>query len=249
MKSSKISCGDKFFNTQGSEFIILENTGWNKVLIKFSDCAGFETITSRQKVLNGSINNPYHRSVYGVGYLGVGGYKTGANGRNFKVSRVWNNILYRCYSEKSSETLPTYNDCAVHPDWHNFQVFAKWYEDNYVDGFELDKDLKIIGNRVYSENACTFVPAAINALLNACSKSRGDLPVGVTAERDCKYRARINMKGKSVSIGMFLSIEEASAAYCAAKNKYVSDMAEEYKDVIHPDVYKNLKNYDASSVA
>lgn len=248
MNSSKISSGDKFFNTQGSEFIILENKGWNKVLIKFSDCVGFETTTSRQKVLNGSINNPYHRSVYGVGYLGVGSYKIKSKGSDSRISRVWHNILYRCYSDKSTETLPTYNDCTVHPDWHNFQVFAEWYEDNYVDGFELDKDLKIIGNRIYSASACTFVPAAINTLLNSCSRSRGSLPIGVTVDQNGKYRARINMKGKSVSIGTFLSKEEASAAYCAAKNKYVSDMAEEYKDVIHPDVYKNLKNYDASSV-
>ena len=59
-------------------------------------------------------------------------------------------------------------DCSVYEGWHNFQNFAKWYEDNYYEIEEeqmhLDKDILVKGNKVYSPDTCVFVPETINGL-------------------------------------------------------------------------------------
>ena len=73
--------------------------------------------------------------------------------------------MFRCYSEKSRAENPTYVGCTVCREWHNFQNFAKWYDDNYPsDGHEyhLDKDILIDGNKEYSPVACMFVTRAEN---------------------------------------------------------------------------------------
>jgi len=44
--------------------------------------------------------------------------------------------------------------------WHDFQTFAQWYEANRPnDGqaYQLDKDSKSPGNKVYGPDHCTFV--------------------------------------------------------------------------------------------
>ena len=47
-------------------------------------------------------------------------------------------------------------------EWHNFQVFAKWFDENYMEGFQLDKDIKIEGNKIYSSGTCLFVSPTNN---------------------------------------------------------------------------------------
>ena len=72
-------------------------------------------------------------------------------------------MMERCYSEHRKEKAPTYIGCSVSPEWHNFQVFAVWFYENYIDGYELDKDIKIKGNKVYCPDACMFVSPADNS--------------------------------------------------------------------------------------
>ena len=45
----------------------------------------------------------------------------------------------------------------------DFQVFSKWYEENYIEGFQLDKDIITKGNRVYGPTTCKFVSIKDNA--------------------------------------------------------------------------------------
>lgn len=67
-------------------------------------------------------------------------------------------MLRRCYYVSKTNTY--YPDCSVEKVWHNFQVFADWYDINHPgDGgrYQLDKDIKIPGNKVYGPDACMFV--------------------------------------------------------------------------------------------
>lgn len=66
-------------------------------------------------------------------------------------------MLERCYSQTYQEKFPAYKGCSVVEDWHNFQIFAKWFDENYVEGYHIDKDIKIDGNRVYGPDTCMFV--------------------------------------------------------------------------------------------
>ena len=38
-----------------------------------------------------------------------------------------------------------------------FSGFGKWFDDNNIDGYHLDKDIKVKGNKVYSPDTCLFV--------------------------------------------------------------------------------------------
>ena len=136
---------------------VIKVNGWDNVKIKFL-LTGFEAITRKEKIANGSIRDPLYPSVYGFGFIGVGSYNSasGKSGRHNAIYKTWSSMLKRCYSGK----YKTYSDCSVCDDWQNFQNFAKWYEENYPIGsvkYDLDKDIKIDGNRVYSPNTCLFV--------------------------------------------------------------------------------------------
>ena len=134
---------------------------------------GFEKTVRMEHVIKGKVKDPLHRSVFGVGFIGVGEFKVSVNRKSTKAYQCWVGMLERCYSKKLHKKYPTYIGCTVHPDWHNFQTFAKWYQDNYPvggDKYQLDKDLLVEGNKVYSKDTCMFVTGAEN-MIKAHAKS------------------------------------------------------------------------------
>lgn len=74
----------------------------------------------------------------------------------------WASMLARCYCKKSLIDNPSYAGCSVCEEWLLFSSFSKWCVINYVDGYHLDKDIRIKGNKVYSPEACMFVTAKKN---------------------------------------------------------------------------------------
>ena len=66
-----------------------------------------------------------------------------------------------------------------------------------MEGWQLDKDILIKGNKIYSPDTCCFVPSEINNLFVGCNKSRGSLPIGVTFNKRLKrYVAQISKNKK-----------------------------------------------------
>ena len=158
-------------------------------------------------------------------------------------------MLHRCYDEKLQEKYyTTYINCSVCTEWHNFQNFAQWYEENYyeVEGERmcLDKDILVKGNKTYSPETCVFVPNNINVLFVKCDKARGDLPIGVTwHKRDKVYQVRVNYYGKDGYVGYFHTIDEAFQCYKKTKEKYIKEVADIYKDIIPINLYQAMYNY------
>ena len=96
----------------------------------------------------------------------------------------WTNMLKRCYGNKGEPLYDCYQGCSVHPDWHSFGNFKAWMEKQDWKGKQLDKDLRVRGNKVYSEDTCCFVDIYLNSLI---TKSRGKInknntitPLGVS---------------------------------------------------------------------
>jgi len=147
--------------------------------------------TSLQQFEQGKLKNPYHPSVYGVGYFGEGRYKSAIDKIKTPYYMAWKGIMYRCYTD----IKPTYKDVIVCKEWHNFQNFAEWFEENNIEGFQLDKDILIKGNKIYSPDTCCFVPNEINLLLTKNNSRRGDCPLGVYRQ-DNRYISCINKNGK-----------------------------------------------------
>ena len=187
IKNGNISKKSNFATFQdrvGEEHIT--NQGYKIEIIvyrKESDCdvlflhSGLIVNARYKVILKGRVENPFHKTVFNTGYLGVGDFKPKG-----KIYETWRSMLRRCYCKKILEKNPTYKDVVVCEEWHNFQVFGKWYDDNwktYMVGWELDKDILEKGNKTYSPETCCFVPRVINSLYKTNSKK----------EKDCKIIA------------------------------------------------------------
>lgn len=139
----------------------------------------------------------------------------------------WRLMLMRCYSTKFHKRQPTYISCTVCKDWLLFSNFKKWHDNNYIEGYQLDKDILFKGNKIYSPETCCFVPHEINTLFIKNDRDRGTLPIGVYFDKNAKkYRAQISTNQKIKHLGIFSLQEDAFNAYKVAKEKYVSRIAE-----------------------
>lgn len=104
------------------------------------------------------------RTVCGVGYMGKGKYKSKVKGVHTPEYRCWHAMINRCYNKKRLKKFTCYSGCSVVDEWHNFQVFADWYNRTRPEGkFELDKDINSKGEKVYSPSTCSWVTKKENA--------------------------------------------------------------------------------------
>ncbi|CAM0108522.1 HNH endonuclease [Vibrio phage PS15B-6] len=159
-----MKAGDIYETKAHGTLEIMEYRGAFDVSVRFID-TGYEVTTSAGNIRQGCIKDKLVRTVYGIGYFGVGEHRSTKNKRPNYAYKAWQAMLQRCYDAKYHQIRPTYSDCSVCDEWHNFQVFAEWYEINYPqDGgkYQLDKDIKIKGNRQYSPDTCMFVTLAKN---------------------------------------------------------------------------------------
>lgn len=141
-----------------------------------------------------------------------------------KFYSTWKNMLERCYSDKFKEKNQTYKECTSCSDWLLFSNFKGWMEKQDWQGKELDKDILVQGNKIYSPEFCVFIKSSINNLLKTRSMERGPYKIGVTF-RGKKYRAQCNNSGKIVYLGVFDSEDEAHKTYCDYKYKLISEIA------------------------
>ena len=137
---------------------------------------------------------------------------------------------------------PTYKDVTVCEEWHCFQNFAEWYDENYVEGWCLDKDILIKENKTYSSKTCCFVPNEINVLFTKSSSSRGDCPIGVS-KIGTKYKTRLSKNDKNVNLGHYKTPEEAIQFYKIAKEKEIRRVADKWRGQITEPTYQAMYNY------
>lgn len=243
--SFKDRTGEKHLTKEGYEVIIIKYFHARSCIICFNDKN--KTVLNNVQyshVKEGSVRNPFHPSVCGIGYLGEGTFKKHINGKANKLYKTWSGMIRRCYDKNTQENQPAYIGCFVSEEWHNFQVFAQWFEENYIEGFHLDKDILFKGNKIYSPKTCCFVPDEINTLFVKNNKKRGSLPIGVSFHnRIKKYSACINKKCDKVHIGYFNYIEEAFEAYKKVKEKYIKDVSDKWRGKITEQVYNAMYNY------
>ena len=154
----------KIYNSaKCGQFKILNYINCYSVEIGFLD-TGYKTTARVGNIRNGLVKDKLAPIVYGVGFMGEGKHKPTINGKNTKPYKTWCGMLERCYSDKYQAKYPTYIGCSVDPIWHNFQNFTKWFDKNYIEGYYLDKDIKVEGNKIYSPENCLFVSAKENAI-------------------------------------------------------------------------------------
>lgn len=163
--------------------------------------------------------------------------------------KYWKSMLTRCYNNRYQKIRPTYKGCEVDDRWKTFSVFKKWFDENYVEGYELEKDILVKGNKIYGPDTCCFVPSRINHLILNRKRFRGPYPIGVSKVKGKDYYdAYLTIDGNPRRIGRFLTPEAAFACYKNAKEKRIKEIAREYYDkgLITRKVYNALQNYSIS---
>ena len=242
------SVGEINYNTKGSRMKIIECINARNIVVIFDN--GYKTKTTYSQFKKGQIKNPYDKTIYNVGYIGEGYYKLITHKNIYKH---WSSMIRRCYADNKNKFNPTYKDCSVCEEWHNFQNFGKWFDENYYtienETMALDKDILVKGNKTYSPETCVFVPQRINSLFLKRNKSRGKYPIGTTYnKRDKKYESCCHMYKNNRytrhAIGNFDTPTEAFTAYKTFKEQYIKQVANEYKDKIPKKLYDAMYRYE-----
>lgn len=113
--------------------------------------------------------------------------------------------------------------CTVSSEWYNFQNFAEWYAEEYVKGWELDKD--ILSGKVYSRDTCFIVPREVNtALIGVRDKNSG---VHYDRSRR-KFQSYADVGGETIRLGRFTTFDEAKTARNIVKSDYLITLANRY---------------------
>ena len=227
-------------------FKILKYNDSKDVEIQFLK-TGFETVTRLDCIKNGSIKDPYVPSVYNIGIVGTK-YPIKVNGVITKEYLLWQSMLRRCYNDAYKKKYPTYEYCEVSNNFKSYEYFHEWCHKQVGfgnKGFDLDKDLLIKGNKVYSEDSCVFLPSEINMVLVKRAASRGEHLIGVYWCNTKKaFVAQVSRnKGKQEHLGLFKTEIEAFNAYKKAKECHIKEVANKWKSQIDPRAYNALMNY------
>jgi len=190
--------------------------------------------------------------LYGVGVNDWDGNVSISYSEKIPEYRMWKDLLKRVYSDVYQQKSPTYIGVTIDKRWHSLKCFIedvsklKNYQKGLHDGYALDKDIAINGNRHYSLETCCFVPPEINTQFRITSKV-SDLPIGVYKKdgvNGCKYACDCRSGNKTVYLGLYQTPEEAFEVRKKFKQGVMKELAEKYEDVLDERVLHKLLNYD-----
>ena len=100
-----------------------------------------------------------------------------------------------------------------------------------MEGFCLDKDLILFGNKIYSPETCIFVPPRVNSFFHVKSENLRGLPHGVWGRSNGTYRSGTTKK-------TFKTIEETQEDYWQGKRQKTNELIVEY-----PQFEELINNY------
>ena len=233
-------------NNKGTIMKIIEYKDCMNIIVEFQDEYRYRIETRYDSFKNGQVGNPYDKTVYNIGYLGVGIY----NEKDHKLAYgEWKGMLERCYDPYYINKKMTYKDCFVCDEWLCYQNFAKWFYENYYSipnkKMRLDKDILYKGNKIYSPETCVFVTERINSLFTKADKSRGKFPIGCAIDGN-KIRVRCCTLEKREELGRFPLNRpfQAFTCYKQFKEKYIKEVADEYKDLIPIELYEAMYRWE-----
>ena len=233
--------GETSLSNGGCVVKIVEYDNANDIIVEFQDEHKYRTHTSYQTFKKGKCKNPYFASVLGHGYLGIdkesnvpkmSEFKDGKKINTWEYNK-WKGMLQRCFDNRFKEKKPTYKDVTCCKRWLCFSYFLEdleilKQEYNWSEGekLNLDKDILNKGNKMYSLENCILVPQWINLLFTKSDAIRGEYPIGVCYNKQCKkYQAKCDINGKQISLGYYNAIEEAFNAYKIAKEQEIKRIA------------------------
>ena len=176
----------------------------------------------------------YQRTLYGVGYMGM---KLNTEMCHSTSYYKWKNMVQRCYDKKVHKKYkPEYKDKSVCEEWLNYSNFKIWFDEHYVpcknNQIDLDKDLLVQGNKVYSPETCVFLLHYQNTMF----------------ERSAKDKIYENEDGTFVIGGgkkkTYATLKEAEDIVCERNQNRIENVAEKCKGSIPMCAYEAMLNWD-----
>lgn len=226
--------GEERLNNQGTLMRIIEYNGYHDIIIEFQDEHKKKVHTQYGNFLKGNVKNPYSASVHNAGIIGEK-YLISVNQKQTKEYATWNGILERCFDEKYKTKEPAYENVTCCEEWLLFENFYEWLhsQENFEKWYKgkrwnVDKDILVKGNKVYSPETCCLVPTNVNNLFIKRDNFRGCLPIGVT-QIDDGYVAQCNNPFKNNRreyLGYFATPEKAFQAYKNYKEDIIKRVAQ-----------------------
>lgn len=147
---------------------------------------------------------------------------------------AWKNMIARCYSStlRSKKTSVTYLECQTSKNWLTFSNFLHWASQIGIENHQLDKDILVLNNKIYSEDTCLLVPRRVNMLLvDRGAKRNTELLLGVydiskTHSYPLKkgFRARVGTSDGPRSLGNYYTKEDAHFAWQSGKADYILEV-------------------------
>lgn len=188
------------------------------------------------------------KKLYGVGENDFKQSIQNVDGKIIWQYRLWANILFRCYKE---DKCIGYRKNTIDEKWLSFNCFYNdinkipFNERYETHSYQVDKDILSKGLHHYSNDTVCFIPQQLNKILTLRTNARGQYKLGVSFDKKSnKFRAQINKNGKRYVIGWYDNQDDGYKAYCDAKNVYINEIANQYKNDIDINVYNKLIDFD-----
>jgi hypothetical protein len=145
--------------------------------------------------------------------------------------RAWRDMVKRAYSKKHKDK--GYNDVSVCDEWLLFSNFKKWFDENWFEKGQLDKDLVERGNRIYSPDKCLIISSMVNLFILSNKPKRNGSLIGVYwfAPRG-KWQGQISnpFTKKSEYLGYFTDEMEGHLAWKKRKHEFACMIADQQED-------------------
>lgn len=178
-----------------------------------------------------------NRNTCGVGNNDV------RNSNSTKAYGVWKDLLKRCCDSKYKSKFRAYAESYICEEWKTFSNFKNWFDEHYIDGWQLDKDILVKGNQLYSPSTCCFLPRELNNIYKRNLSGRS-LPQCCRLTKSGKYYVCIKAQKKPMYIGTFDTIEEAFYMYKTHKERLIKETAKKYETKLDTRAFNALLNFE-----
>ena len=162
--------------------------------------------------------------------------------------KCWLDLLRRCFpkSEHEKRQCQSYLNVKFYEPWLKFSNFKLWFDENYIEGYVLDKDLLSNGIKMYSPSTCCFIPKELNNILQTERKSSRKIGCSRFFNKSKGiFEPKMCVNGRTTSLGKCYSETEAIELYKKEKKKLIDKTAKYYfaKGLISEKVYNSFLNY------
>lgn len=183
------------------------------------------------------------KPVYGVG-INDSDYTTKCVTLKLRcpIYEAWKAVLMRSCAKEYKNKNPTYENVIICDEWLIFSNFRKWFIENHIDDYHLDKDILSLGSKIYSPETCIYVPRWLNNFITSSNGSRGKYKIGVCWDKvKHKFSAQCNnpITRQRGHVGYFNNETDAHMAWLDRKLSIALELKPEM-DIIDLRIYPNI---------